>query len=619
MRLSRLLRPADHDTPLVEQAPPVAARAIVRRFWPFARPYRPAIALGLLLLILVPLVEAVGIALFGRVVDDVLVPQDLGALVPIALAYLGLVLLGAALSFGDDYVATWVGERFLIDLRAHLHRHLLALSPGQVARRPVGDLLSRVTSDVAAIERFLLSALGEAISALARLVFFTGAMLLISWRLALVAFVVGPIFYLASRRFASLARHAAREKRRRSGSLAAVAEESLSTVAVVQSLGREDDEARRFADGGRGIMDAELAAVRIAGAYGPVVGLLEMTGALLVLAAGVWALGSGGLTLGALLVFITYLAQAYRPIRSLGQLTSDVLAAAAGAERVIELLDERPTVTDAPDARPLPRPVRGHVELRGVRVRHPGADRDALHGVSLVVRPGETVALTGRSGAGKSTLTSLLLRFVDPDEGAVLLDGHDVREVPLTDLRAHVGLLLQDTVLPDVTAREAIAHGRPGATEQQIEAAARAAGIHEVLTALPDGYDERIGRGGGRLSGGQRRRVAIARTLLRDAPVLVLDEPTTGLDAATRDGLLDPLRTLTSRATTLVVTHDPAVLAWADRVVVLADGRVVDDAGAPAAPASPRPTPPRRAGDGRPSAVDDGAPATTTASPAVVR
>lgn len=575
MRLQRLLGPADHDAPLVAQAPPVAALAILRRFWPFARPYRPAIAVGLLLLILVPLVEAIGIGLFGRVVDDVLVPRDLGAFVPLALAYLGLVLVGAVLSFGDDYVATWVGERFLIDLRGHLHRHLLSLTPAQLGRRPVGDLLSRVTSDVAAIERFLLSALGEAVSSIARLVFFAGAMFLVSWKLALVAFVVGPLFYLASKRFATLARHTAREKRRRSGSLSAVAEEALSTTAVVQSLNRQDAEATRLADGGRGIMDAELSAVKIAGAYAPVVGLLEMTGALLVVGAGVWALQAGDLTLGSLLVFITYLTQTYRPIRSLGQLTGDVLAAAAGAERVIELLDERPEVTDSPDARPLPRPVRGHVELDGVAVRHHGADRDALSDVSLVVRPGELVALTGDSGAGKTTLTSLLLRFQDPSAGRVLLDGHDLRDVRLADLREHVALLLQDTVLPDVTAREAIAQGREHATGAEIEAAARAAGIHDVLSALPDGYDTRVGRDGDRLSGGQRRRLAIARTLLRDAPVLVLDEPTTGLDADTRDALLQPLRILTARRTTIVVTHDPAVLAWADRVIELQDGRIV--------------------------------------------
>ncbi|MCK9248433.1 MAG: ABC transporter ATP-binding protein/permease [Solirubrobacteraceae bacterium] len=574
--LHRFLRPAEHAS-LVEQAPPVAALQIVRRFWPFARPYRAAIAFGLVLLVLVPAVEVVEIWLFKLVVDDVLVPQDLGALVPIAAAYLGLALLTAVLSFSDDYVATWVGERFLIDVRARIHAHLQTLSPSQLARRPSGDLLSRITSDVQAIERLILSALGEGVSAIARILFFGVALVVLSWKLALVALVVAPLFYLVSTRFARLIRHAAREKRRRSGSLATVAEESLATTAVVQSLNREDEETRRFVGEARAIMDAELAASRIQGTFGPLVGLIELLGAMAVIAAGVWALTTGDLTLGGLLVFLTYLSQLYRPLRSLGQLSNDVFAAAAGAERVLELLDERPEIVDRPGARPLPLPVRGRIDLDDVRLRHPGADRDALAGVSLTVHPGETVAITGPSGAGKSSLASLLVRFADPTSGTVRIDGHDVRDVTRAGVRDAVGLLLQDTVLPDVTASDAIGQGRPDATPDEIAAAARAAGVHDVLAALPDGYATRLGRGGSRLSGGERRRVVIARALLRDSPVLVLDEPTTGLDAATRDALLPPLRRLTEGRTTIVVTHDPEVMAWADRVIVLRDGRLVED------------------------------------------
>jgi ATP-binding cassette, subfamily B, bacterial len=212
---------------------------------------------------------------------------------------------------------------------------------------------------------------------------------------------------------------------------------------------------------------------------------------------------------------------------------------------------------------------------------HPGAGRPALRDVSLHVRPGELVALVGPSGAGKSTLARLLVRFADPQAGVVCLDGHDVRDVTLRSLREHVGLLLQDTHLPDVTAREAIAQGRQDATAAQIEVAARAAGIHDVIAALPEGYATRIGPGGTRLSGGQRRRLAIARALVRDTPVLVLDEPTTGLDAAARDRLLEPLRALARGRTTIVITHDPAVVAWADRVLELREGRLVEPVGAP--------------------------------------
>jgi ABC-type multidrug transport system fused ATPase/permease subunit len=226
--------------------------------------------------------------------------------------------------------------------------------------------------------------------------------------------------------------------------------------------------------------------------------------------------------------------------------------------------------------------------VRGVTFAHRGADRPALRDVTLSVQPGEIIALVGPSGAGKSTLASLLVRFADPHAGDIRIDGHDVRGVTLASLRDHVGLLLQDTLLLDTTVREAIAHGREGATDEQVVAAASAAGVHEVVAALPDGYETRLGAGGGRLSGGQRRRIAIARAFVRDTPVLVLDEPTTGLDEDARDRLLVPLRALARGRTTILITHDPAVAAWADRVLELRDGALVTTGDASAVPAITR-------------------------------
>ena len=576
-RIHAFLGPSRSDTRIVAQAPPVAALEIARRFWPFARPYRRLIALGLALLLVVPAIDAVEIFLFKLVVDDVLVPRELSALWPLAAAYVGLALAGAVASFADEYLSTYVGERLLTDLRASVYAHLQSMSPDQLAGRRTGDLIARLTGDVAAIESFLLSALGEGVGALARIVFFTGALFLLSWKLALAALIVAPLFLVVSRHFARLVKRVAREKRRRSGSLAAVAEESLNAAALVHTLNRQDHELERFRRESESIMDAELAATRVAGVFGPLAGFIELLGGLLVLAAGVLALSAGELTLGGLLVFVTYLAQLYSPIRSLGSLSNEVFAAAASAERVIELLDQRPTVADAPDARPLPRPVRGHLEIDGVLYRHAVVDRPALTQVSLDLEPGEMVALVGPSGAGKSTLARLLVRFADPDAGAIRLDGHDLRDVTLRSLRDSVGLLLQDSFIPNATAGAVIAQGRPGATDAEIVEAARAAGIHDTLTALPEGYDTQLGAGGSRLSGGERRRLAIARAFLRDTAVLVLDEPTTGLDEAARDALLEPLRRLVAGRTVVLISHDPVVIAWADRVLTLADGRLLDD------------------------------------------
>ena len=573
-RLHALLVPSADGPQLVAAAPAVPLRTIARRFWPFARPYRKAIAAGLVLLVIVPVFEAGEIFLFKLVVDDVLVPRDISPLVWIAAAYVGLTLIGGLFNFFDDYVATWVGERFVLDVRAAVFGHLQRLTPGALDERRMGDLVSRLTSDVQAIETFILSAIADGVSAVARIAVFTGALFLLSWKLAAVSLVVVPFFWWAAKRFSRLIKHASREKRRRSGSLASVAEESLANAALVQSLNRQEAEVERFRHENRSIMEAELAATRIRSLFSPVVDLLELVGALVVVGFGTWLLTQGEMTLGALLVFLAYLSQLYGPVRDLSRLSNTIFSAAAGAERVLELLDDPPSVTDAPDARELATPVGGAVTLRGVTFTYPGASRPALDRIDLMIAPGETVALVGPSGAGKSTLARLLLRFGDPDEGAVLLDGQDVRDLSLHSLRENVGLLLQETLLPDATVEEVIAQGRPGATRAEIEEAACAAGADGFIASLPAGYGTRIGQRGRTVSGGQRQRLAIARALLRDSPVLVLDEPTTGLDAAARDHVLEPLGRLMDGRTTIIVSHDPAVVAHADRVISLEAGRL---------------------------------------------
>lgn len=577
-RLSAALAPAPDDDKVVAAAPTVPLPEVVRRFWPLARPFRKVFAAGLLLAALLPAVEAAEIWLFKLVVDDVLVAETLGPLATYVPAMVGLALLGALLSFGDEYVATWVGERVTLALRTTLFAHLQELEPDALDRRRHGDVLSRLTSDVHAVETLLLSAVGEVVQAGARLLFFAGALFLLSWKLALASLIVVPVFYFAARRFARLARRAARERRRRSGSLSAVAEEALANTALVQSANTQGRELARFRRENQGAVDAELAGTRVSGLFAPVIDLIELTGAILIIVLGTLALAGGELTIGGLLAFLAYLAQLYRPVRDLSRLSQTVFEASAGAERVIELLQARPRVVDAPHARPLSR-VHGQLELDDVTYRYPGASRPALEHVSLLVRPGWTVAVVGASGAGKSTLAKLVLRFADPESGSVRLDGHDLRDVTLRSLREHVALLLQDAPLFDGTVRENVAYGRPDASDAEVRAALdAAAGLEDEL---PEGLDTPVGQRGRRLSGGQRRRVAMARALLQDAPVLVLDEPSSGLDAEASRRLLGPLRRLMADRATLLITHDLALASAADEVVVLDEGRVVER-GAPA-------------------------------------
>ena len=575
-RLSRLFAVTSDGPLLVAQAPPVPVREIVRRFWPDARPFRRYLLLGLILVAIVPAVETAQIWLFKLVVDDVLVPRDFGRFGWIAAAYVGLTLLTGVLAFADDYVSTWVGERFLLALRTRLFRHVQALSLDFFERRRLGDVLARLTGDVASIENFVLSGVADAIAHSLRVLLFAGALFYLDWRLALASLVVAPLFWLLATRFGRLAKAASREKRRRSGSITAVAEESLSNAPLVQAYGREEGEVARFHRENLGSFAAQMAATRVKAVFGPAVDLVEMLGGLVVIGLGTWELSRGRLSLGALLVFLAYLTQLYSPIRGLSRLTGTIFAASAGAERIIELLDQQPSVADRPDARPLPHAT-GFVELDDVTFAYPGTDRPALSSVSLRVGPGEVLALVGESGAGKSTVAKLVLRFYDPHEGSVRLDGHDLRDLRVADVRANAALVLQETLVFDGTVRENIAYGRPGASDGEIRAAAEAADAHDFVTALPHGYESGVGQKGRRLSGGQRQRIAIARALVRDAPVVVLDEPTAALDAASAARILRPLRRLMSGRATIVISHNLLVAAEADWIVVLREGRVAEE------------------------------------------
>jgi ABC-type multidrug transport system fused ATPase/permease subunit len=552
---------------MVAHAPALPVREVVRRFWPDARPFRRWLPPALALIAAGVAVETAEIFLFGLVVDQVLVPGDLGPLAWIGAATVGLLVLGGAIGLGDDLLNTWLGERFLLAMRQRVMGHLLTLSPDALDRRRLGDVLTRLSGDVAAIESFVLSGVAGAFAAVLQIGFFVGALFYLEWDLALVSLVVAPLFFVTARRFSGLIKRASREKRRRSGSLGAVAQETLGNVALVQASNRQAAELERYRREGDGVIAAELSAVRIRSVFSPLVDLIELAGILLVVVLGTRAIASGDLTLGGLLVFIAYLGRLYGPVRDLSSLSNTVFKALAGAERVIELLDERPRVKDGTVRL---EHVRGALELDDVWFAYD--EEPALRGVTLRVAPGERVALVGPSGAGKTTIARMLLRWGDPDSGAVRIDGHDLRDLELASLRRHVALLLQETLVVHGSVRENVAYARPDATQAEIEAAARAAGAHDFIAELPDGYDSDLGEGGRRLSGGQRQRIAIARALLADAPVLVLDEPTTGLDAE----LVASLRDLARDRTTVVISHDLALTQDADLILVLDGGEVVE-------------------------------------------
>lgn len=566
-RLGRALRPTPEADALVDIAGPLRLVDIGRRFWPRLRPLRGWLLLGLLLMVAAPAIAVAEALLYQRLVDDVLVPAAFEPLMVLALLYIGLNLASGAVSGADDYLATYVSQRFLVGLRRDVFSHVLALPSATHDRRRLGDTLTRLTSDVAAVERFMVSQVSEGVGALVRLVVLVGALLWMDWVLALASLVVAPLFWWVSTRFARLTRDVSRERRRRGGSLGSVTEEALANAALVQSYGREDHAVATYDGHNRAIAGAELAASRIRALFLPLVDLAELVGVLLVVGLGVWSLSTDRLTLGGLLAFLTLLMQCFGPVRTLADLVPALYSASAGVERVVELLDE-PAGGDRPDATPLPRGP-GALSLREVSYAYPDAPRPALAALSLDVAAGEVVAVVGPSGSGKSTLGRLLSRQLVADAGVVAIDGHDVADRTAASVRDMVTVVHQEQLMLDASVHDNLVLGRPDATRAEVRAAARDAGAHEFVEALPRGYDTRIGQRGRSLSGGQRQRLAVARALLRPGRVLVLDEPTTGLDAAAARRLMEVLTSGPRERTILVLTHDPVVLEHVDRVVSL--------------------------------------------------
>ena len=572
-----LFRPASGDDGggLVEAAPAASLREVFRRFWPDARPFWRWLWLSLVLIIVMPIVDAGAILMFKVLVDDVLTPQDFGAFPGVAAAFVGITLLVGLLGFVGQYLGAWIGENFLHRMRTRVFAHLHTLSVSFFDRRRLGDLMSRLTGDVAAIEGVVLSGVIGIIANLMKIVVFTGVLFYLNWRLALASLVAVPVFWTVARVFAGRIRIVSREVRARDGSIAVVAEESLGNATLIQAYGRETAEVDRFAAQSMGSVRAELAATRLGALFAPLVDLVQVIGVLTIVGVGIWELAAGRLTLGGLLAFLVFLSQLYQPVQSLGSLSTSLFAAAAAAERIIELLDEKPIVTAPAHPVPLER-AGGQLRLERVSFAYPDTESDVLRQVSFTALPGQTTAIVGASGAGKTTLLKLLLRFYDPTAGRITLDGHDLRDLDPEQLRANIAIVLQETLLLDGTIADNIRAGRPDATHDELITAARAADAHDFIIAQPEGYDTRVGQRGRLLSGGQRQRIAIARAMIRDAPILLLDEPTTSLDAEAGERILAPLRRLMTGRTTIIISHNLLTVTDADQILYIDHGRVTE-------------------------------------------
>ncbi|WP_327107528.1 ABC transporter ATP-binding protein [Nonomuraea glycinis] len=550
-------------------APAVSLRRTFREFWPDTEGLRWLLAAGVLFAVLAALCEVAAIGLFGRITDEVLTTRDLDAFWGPAFSWLALAVVAGLASLAGTYATAVGAERFLLRLRDRVFSHVQRLSPDFSENRRLGDLMARLTDDIEAIEELMGSGLVKLFTTIASVIFFAGAAFYVRWDLALVTMALVPLFLVVSKVFASRFRTAAARERRSNGDMNSVLEEGLANQSLVQAYNRQQSESQRLHRTGLGWLRANLTQAWLSGLYGPAVRVLETCCLIVVLGFGAWEIAAGRLTIGGLLAFAAYLAMLYPAVQGLGEIALTVSEAAAGSDRVMEILGTRPAVTDGDTATPFATRPRGRVEFEHVGFRYPSRRRPALQNLSFVAEPGELLVCTGPSGAGKSTLAKLLLRFYDPGSGRILLDGVDIREVTRDSLRANITVLHQETLLFSGSVRDNLAYGRPAATLDEVIRAAELAGVHDFVRTLPQGYDTRVGQRGRLLSGGQRQRVAIARAILRDAPVLVLDEPMTGLDQATATRIMEPLRLLMAGRTTILITHDLRQVPHDARVIEL--------------------------------------------------
>jgi ATP-binding cassette subfamily B protein len=583
----------------------------------FLRPYRRGVAVSaalacfaMVMTVLIPYLTGLAVeaiqrgANHGRHHELVLRSHDRSELVTIAIIIVAAVLVRWGITYLRRMIAGRVSLGIEFDLRELLYSHLQRLELGFFDRQQTGQLMSRATVDLQAVRFFLGYGLVFILQAALAIALAAIAMLAIEPKLAVIALIPVPFVIVISQRYGHNARPAVQEVQQRIGELTADAEENISGVRVVKSFARESHQLDRFQRSVTRVFDQSMVATRLEAKYNPILGFLPQLGLAAVLLIGGEAVIHSHLSLGQFTQFYLYLNMLISPMRSLGVILGLAQRATASGARIFQVLDRDPRIVEHADAQPLP-PGNGHVRLRGVTLRYdesdefgaayvhaggdeaaikleatsngagPSAPRAALCDVDLDVQAGTTVALVGGTGSGKSSLVSLISRLYDASEGEVLLDGADVRDLQLRPLRKAVAIVSDDPFLFSATVAENIAYGRADASREEIEAAARRAQADGFISALPQGYDTRVGERGLSLSGGQRQRIAIARALITDPRVLVLDDATSSVDASTEREIKRALDEAMAGRTTFVIAHRLSTISLADEIVVLDHGRVI--------------------------------------------
>ncbi len=506
----------------------------------------------------------------GAVIDEIVGPQNMQRILLFVGALIVIYAGIAVTDVGDNYLRHTIGEKFLFDLRIKLYDHMQRLSLAFYDRNSTGELMSRVSNDVNALEQFITHGVILTVVDGLRLIGATVILLALDWRLALIALIPVPFIAIGLRRFNQNVRPIYRLVRDRLGNINSTLQDELAGMRVIQAFGQENAEVARFTSVSRAYYDVRVRAIRNWSTFFPSISFVAAVGGALVLGFGARMVIRAEISVGTLVAFMAYVVSFYDPIRRLTEVDNTFQQAAAAADRIFELFDEQSEVQNAPDAVAIP-DAAGAVSFEDVHFRYGDGD-EVLRDVTFSLAPGEVAALVGPSGAGKTSIASLLCRFYDPIDGSIKVDGRDLREIELHSLREQVAVVLQDTFLFNGTVRENLTFAKQDATEEELIAATTAAFAHNFIMEMTEGYDTPIGERGVKLSGGQRQRLALARAILADPRILILDEATSSVDAEAEYLIQQALESVMQGRTALVIAHRLSTIRNADKIIALEDG-----------------------------------------------
>jgi len=546
---------------------------IYARLLTFVKPYWRRFILALLCMVFTGGLSAAMLWLIKDMVDKVLLNKNIFLLNLIPFLIIGVFLLQGVFNYGQRYLMYWIGQKVVFDIRNKLYSHLQRLSLSFFSHKPVGEIISRLTSDITTMQNALSRAIGDIVKEGVTVVALVGLLIYFNWQLALISLAILPFVVKLTTNLSNKLRKMSRKVRKKMATLTSVIQETFSSIRIVKAFSMEKYEREKFKNRSKEYFKAEMKSQQIAALISPLVSLISSFGIAFIVWFGGKQVIEGAMTAGEFVAFMGGLLSLYRPMARLGDVSSVIQQAVASGERVFEILNITPDIKN-PSNPVVISEFKDKIKFENVSFKYD--EEVVLKDINFEINKGETVAIVGPSGAGKTTIANLLARFYDPDKGRILIDGKDLRQVDILSLRNLLGIVTQDTILFNDTIYNNISYGKPEATEKEVIEAAKAANAHSFIEKMRNGYQTYIHERGQRLSGGQQQRIAIARALLKNPSILILDEATSEMDSESETLIQEALSRLLHSRTALVIAHRLSTIKSADKIVVLKDGRIVE-------------------------------------------